>query len=181
MYFRGLSTWLYSLFPFSPWCVKSWDVPQPTLAFAIPKDCLFAFLILRALRIESGARFDSPYGPGVTSRLRGPFFRGRYRPMEEGRTEASRTAHQLFYDAFVASPIGIAAEDFEGRPLFVNQAPEQGWYFGAKESGRIPELSRSGSGCAHSLSVAYALPRSCHPSWHLSILNSGKFPRTCQS
>ena len=71
----------------------------------------------------------------------------------------------------MASPIGIAAEEFEGRPL----------YFCAKESGRIPELSRSGSGCAHSLSVAYALPRSCHPSWHLSILNSGKFPRTCQS
>jgi PAS domain S-box-containing protein len=29
---------------------------------------------------------------------------------------------QLFYDAFRASPIGIAVEDFEGRPLFVNRA-----------------------------------------------------------
>jgi len=43
-------------------------------------------------------------------------------PMEERRTEASRTGHQLFYDAFVASPIGIAVEDLEGRPLFVNPA-----------------------------------------------------------
>src|SRR6516165_2218361 len=28
----------------------------------------------------------------------------------------------LFYDAFKASPIGIALENLEGRPLFVNQA-----------------------------------------------------------
>src|SRR5215472_3405236 len=30
--------------------------------------------------------------------------------------------NQLFYEAFRASPIGIALEDLEGRPLFVNPA-----------------------------------------------------------
>jgi PAS domain S-box-containing protein len=34
----------------------------------------------------------------------------------------SRPDGHLFYDAFLASPIGIAVEDFEGRPLFVNPA-----------------------------------------------------------
>ena len=29
---------------------------------------------------------------------------------------------QLFYDAFHASPIGIAVETLEGKPLFVNPA-----------------------------------------------------------
>lgn len=32
------------------------------------------------------------------------------------------TTDQLFYDAFRASPIGIALEDLEGRPLYVNPA-----------------------------------------------------------
>jgi len=30
--------------------------------------------------------------------------------------------YELFYDAFNASPIGIALEDMEGRPLYVNSA-----------------------------------------------------------
>ena len=42
--------------------------------------------------------------------------------MEEGKTQTTRPDNQLFYDAFVASPIGIAVEDLEGRPLFVNPA-----------------------------------------------------------
>ena len=42
--------------------------------------------------------------------------------MEEGKTQTTGTDNQLFYDAFVASPIGIAVEDLEGRPLFVNPA-----------------------------------------------------------
>jgi len=33
-----------------------------------------------------------------------------------------RTDDQIFYDAFKASPIGIAVEDLEGRPLFANAA-----------------------------------------------------------
>jgi PAS domain S-box-containing protein len=36
--------------------------------------------------------------------------------------EAPKPDGQLFYDAFKASKIGIALEDFEGRPLFVNPA-----------------------------------------------------------
>jgi PAS domain S-box-containing protein len=42
--------------------------------------------------------------------------------MEEKTTQAGRPEGQLFYDAFKASPIGIALEDLEGRPLFVNPA-----------------------------------------------------------
>jgi len=42
--------------------------------------------------------------------------------MEEGKKQTIRPDNQLFYDAFVASPIGIAVEDLEGRPLFVNPA-----------------------------------------------------------
>ena len=43
-------------------------------------------------------------------------------PMKQGKTQATRPANRLFYDAFVASPIGIAVEDLEGRLLFVNPA-----------------------------------------------------------
>jgi len=42
--------------------------------------------------------------------------------MESGKAEAARPESDLFYDAFKASPIGIALEDMEGRPLFVNPA-----------------------------------------------------------
>src|ERR1700747_1931709 len=42
--------------------------------------------------------------------------------MKQGKTQATRTANRLFYDAFIASPIGIAMEDLEGRLLFVNPA-----------------------------------------------------------
>jgi PAS domain S-box-containing protein len=42
--------------------------------------------------------------------------------MKEGKTQTTGTDNQLFYDAFVASSIGIALEDLEGRPLFVNPA-----------------------------------------------------------
>jgi PAS domain S-box-containing protein len=42
--------------------------------------------------------------------------------MEERDTQALRPDAQLFYDAFRASPIGIALEDLEGQPLFVNPA-----------------------------------------------------------
>src|SRR5438094_7162289 len=42
--------------------------------------------------------------------------------MEEGKKQTIRPDNQLFYDAFVASPIGIAVEDLEGRPLYVNPA-----------------------------------------------------------
>jgi len=38
--------------------------------------------------------------------------------MEEGKKQTITLDNQLFYDAFVASPIGIAVEDLEGRPLF---------------------------------------------------------------
>jgi PAS domain S-box-containing protein len=41
--------------------------------------------------------------------------------MEEGHLLASPES-QLFYEAFKASPVGIALEDLEGRPLFVNPA-----------------------------------------------------------
>ena len=42
--------------------------------------------------------------------------------MEETDTQARRPDGQLFYDAFRASPIGIALESLEGQPLFVNPA-----------------------------------------------------------
>ena len=42
--------------------------------------------------------------------------------MKKAKTQTTGTNNQLFYDAFVASPIGIAVEDLEGRPLFVNPA-----------------------------------------------------------
>jgi PAS domain S-box-containing protein len=41
--------------------------------------------------------------------------------MEEESLPASNES-QLFYEAFKASPVGIAFEDLEGRPLFVNPA-----------------------------------------------------------
>jgi PAS domain S-box-containing protein len=44
--------------------------------------------------------------------------------MEERTAKASKSKPEngLFFDAFQASPIGIALEDLEGRPLFVNPA-----------------------------------------------------------
>lgn len=42
--------------------------------------------------------------------------------MEEGKAQALGVDDKLFYDAFRASPIGIALEDLQGRPLFVNPA-----------------------------------------------------------
>jgi PAS domain S-box-containing protein len=42
--------------------------------------------------------------------------------MSETSAQAPRPDAQLFYDAFKASPIGIALEDLEGRPLFANPA-----------------------------------------------------------
>jgi PAS domain S-box-containing protein len=42
--------------------------------------------------------------------------------MEHNKPQTARTEDQLFYDAFRASPIGIALEDLEGRPLYVNPA-----------------------------------------------------------
>src|SRR5215467_11731315 len=40
--------------------------------------------------------------------------------MEHNKPQAARTDEQLFYDAFRANPVGIALEDLEGRPLYVN-------------------------------------------------------------
>jgi PAS domain S-box-containing protein len=40
----------------------------------------------------------------------------------EGKEQAVRPESQLFYNAFRASPIGIALEDLEARPLYVNPA-----------------------------------------------------------
>jgi len=42
--------------------------------------------------------------------------------MPEIAAEAGRPDAQLFYDAFKASPIGMALENMEGRPLFANPA-----------------------------------------------------------
>jgi PAS domain S-box-containing protein len=42
--------------------------------------------------------------------------------MEEGKVRASDPDPLLFLTAFKASPIGIAVEDLEGRPLFANPA-----------------------------------------------------------
>jgi PAS domain S-box-containing protein len=42
--------------------------------------------------------------------------------MEAKKVQAARPDGELFYDAFRASPIGIAVENLEGRPLFVNPA-----------------------------------------------------------
>jgi len=42
--------------------------------------------------------------------------------MVEKEQPAARFDDQLFYDAFKASPIGIALENLEGQPLFVNPA-----------------------------------------------------------
>jgi PAS domain S-box-containing protein len=42
--------------------------------------------------------------------------------MEQDNAQAVRPEDQLFYSAFVASPIAIALEDLEGRPLFVSPA-----------------------------------------------------------
>src|SRR5208282_6570776 len=38
------------------------------------------------------------------------------------KAQTAITEDQVFYDAFQASPIGIAVEDVEGRPLFANPA-----------------------------------------------------------
>jgi len=42
--------------------------------------------------------------------------------MKQERIQAARPDSQLFHDAFKASPVGIALEDLEGRPLYVNPA-----------------------------------------------------------
>jgi PAS domain S-box-containing protein len=42
--------------------------------------------------------------------------------MNEKKTQVATADDQIFYDAFKASPIGIAVEDMEGRPLFANAA-----------------------------------------------------------
>jgi PAS domain S-box-containing protein len=41
-------------------------------------------------------------------------------PMEERTAETRTHDNQFFYDAFNASPIGIALENLEGQPIFVN-------------------------------------------------------------
>lgn len=38
------------------------------------------------------------------------------------RAQVPKVEDQLFYDAFTSSPIGIAVEDLEGRPLYANPA-----------------------------------------------------------
>jgi PAS domain S-box-containing protein len=43
-------------------------------------------------------------------------------PMNSDKAPTSTLDYRLFYDAFKASPIGIALEDLEGRPLYVNPA-----------------------------------------------------------
>jgi PAS domain S-box-containing protein len=40
----------------------------------------------------------------------------------EAKEQATGTDGQLFYNAFRASPVGVALEDMEGRPLYVNPA-----------------------------------------------------------
>src|ERR1700722_1451582 len=42
--------------------------------------------------------------------------------MEEEKTQPASRDDRLFRSAFAASPIGIALEDLEGRPLFANPA-----------------------------------------------------------
>jgi PAS domain S-box-containing protein len=42
--------------------------------------------------------------------------------MEHNKPQTARTDEQLFYDAFRASPVGIALEDLAGRPLYVHPA-----------------------------------------------------------
>jgi PAS domain-containing protein len=43
-------------------------------------------------------------------------------PMEDRTAQTPTPDHQLFRDVFNASPIGIAVENLEGQPLFVNPA-----------------------------------------------------------
>jgi len=43
-------------------------------------------------------------------------------PMEERDAPAAKPGAQVFYDAFRGSPIGIALENLEGQPVFVNPA-----------------------------------------------------------
>src|ERR1700745_4167056 len=42
--------------------------------------------------------------------------------MGESTASTAKSDTQLFYDAFNASPIGIAVENLDGQPLFVNPA-----------------------------------------------------------
>src|ERR1051326_2829307 len=42
--------------------------------------------------------------------------------MEYFETQSTASDYQLFYEAFNASPIGIAVENIEGQPLYVNPA-----------------------------------------------------------
>jgi PAS domain S-box-containing protein len=42
--------------------------------------------------------------------------------MERDMAQTARPDYQLFYLAFKASPIGIALENLEGQPLYVNSA-----------------------------------------------------------
>jgi hypothetical protein len=43
--------------------------------------------------------------------------------VESGKAEAAKSESDLFYNAFKASPIGIALEDMEGRPPFRGSSP----------------------------------------------------------
>jgi len=43
-------------------------------------------------------------------------------PMERARAQMATPDDNPFYDAFNASPVGIAVENLEGQPLFVNSA-----------------------------------------------------------
>jgi hypothetical protein len=43
--------------------------------------------------------------------------------VESGKAEAAKFESDLFYNAFKASPIGIALEDMEGRPHFRGSSP----------------------------------------------------------
>jgi PAS domain S-box-containing protein len=42
--------------------------------------------------------------------------------MERRRAQTTTPNNSLLYDAFNASPVGIAVENLEGQPLFVNPA-----------------------------------------------------------
>jgi len=68
--------------------------------------------------------------------------------MEERNTQALRPDGQLFYDAFRASPIGIALENLEGQPLFVNPALCSMLGFSEEEMRNQPCVDFSPSGDA---------------------------------
>src|SRR5581483_6737355 len=78
--------------------------------------------LLRAIQtVQSGETFVSD-GLELKMSVNRPSLVDEERLPQQREAPAAKLEDNLFYDAFKASPIGIAIEDLEGRPLFANPA-----------------------------------------------------------